>query len=320
MPALVKTSPRRPTRDSTASRDGFSTNRWPQPCASATSTPYLPATSSASRRTEAIVTIAPLVRCASIMSARSKSNSESVGNTSAGPCRSQRSRWRRVASPDPTLPWSCRLRVYRTLICRDSPYSRTALIWHRFARQPDLPVDQRPAEHVHGGLAARVALRGQGQWPGSQAQPARQCDADDAGRPPVHGGGAAVAVPGGTRSVRRQRLGGHPYSGSRSANDTLCSRSTFSMLRRTSSLGETSTIRTSPPIFCRQKVRPRRPAEEMDSSLLISSTSRSRSAAEACSILSWKIGAALSSSAPSIVITAVRPCWVSEAVKVIACS
>ena len=80
---------------------GFSTNSTIRPSASVSITPYFPATSTGARTIAAIVTTGRFSRWVRYIGPSSKSMIESVGNTSAGPVRSQCSSIRSVESALP---------------------------------------------------------------------------------------------------------------------------------------------------------------------------------------------------------------------------
>ena len=77
----------------------------------------------------AIVTTAPLSMWVRTIGSRSKSISESVGNTSAVPPRSQYSSMRRVESALPVDRESYFTGEYMTSTPRSSPYPINTLIW-----------------------------------------------------------------------------------------------------------------------------------------------------------------------------------------------
>ena len=92
-------------------------------------TPYFSATSSGSRIIAAIVATAPRPMCVSTIGARSKSITESVGNTSAGCEMSQYSISRSAESALPVDRASYLTGEYLTSTPNPSPYPIITLIW-----------------------------------------------------------------------------------------------------------------------------------------------------------------------------------------------
>jgi hypothetical protein len=108
---------------------GFSTNSVTRPWSSVSMTPYFSATSSGSRVIAAIVATAPRRACSSYIGPRSKSMTESVGNTSAGCVTSQYSSIRSVESALPVDSASYLTGAYFTSTPNPSPYPIMTLIW-----------------------------------------------------------------------------------------------------------------------------------------------------------------------------------------------